>query len=94
LNVIGLNLDSTDDLFKPSAYLTEAYLLNQTFRHSDSPSASPFNLAFNTKSDFFSWLEEEGNEMRVRRFGHAMIGTTNRDVSQVDGEQDVLEPYK
>jgi hypothetical protein len=42
------------------------------------------------KGQFFSWLEEEGNEMRLKRFGHAMTGTAGWEdggsVSQADGE--------
>ncbi|KAF9653559.1 S-adenosyl-L-methionine-dependent methyltransferase [Thelephora ganbajun] len=79
----------TDELFKSSAYLTDAYLLEEISKHSSLPSAAPFNLAFRMKGQFFSWLEEEGNEMRLKRFGHAMTGTAGWEdggsVSQADG---------
>ncbi|KAL7277477.1 hypothetical protein ACG7TL_008398 [Trametes sanguinea] len=35
----------------------------------------PFNLAYDTQMDYFSWLESPGNEFRFERFGHAMTGT-------------------
>ncbi|KAI9063980.1 S-adenosyl-L-methionine-dependent methyltransferase [Trametes sanguinea] len=35
----------------------------------------PFNLAYGTQLDYFSWLESPGNEFRLERFGHAMTGT-------------------
>ncbi|TFK81004.1 S-adenosyl-L-methionine-dependent methyltransferase [Polyporus arcularius HHB13444] len=37
--------------------------------------ASPFNLAFDTQLKYYEWLEEPGNESRLRRFGHSMNGT-------------------
>jgi hypothetical protein len=59
-------------------------------KHSSLPSAAPFNLAFRVKGQFFSWLEEKGNEMRLKRFGHAMTGTAGWEdgggVGQADGE--------
>ena len=92
-----LKPDSTDELFKSSAYLTDAYLLNDISKHSTLPSAAPFNLAFGMKGQFFSWLEEEGNEMRLKRFGHAMTGTAGWEdggsVSRADGEEETLKPH-
>lgn len=84
--------DSTDELFKSSAYLTEAYLLDETSKHSSLLSTTPFNIAFQVKDRiFFRWLEEEGNEMRLKRFGHAMTGTAGWEDggsdSQADGEE-------
>ena len=91
-----LEHNSTDEFFKSSAYLTEAYLLNETSKHSTLPSAAPFNLAFGAKGQFFSWLEEEGNEMRLKRFGHAMTGTARWEdggsLSRADGEEGILQP--
>ena len=79
---------STDEMFKSSAYLTDAYL-NEASKHSTLQSAAAFNLAFGTKSQYFSWLEDKGNEVRLKRFGHAMMGTTRPEgcgnVNQVDG---------
>lgn len=84
--------DSTDELFKSSAYLTDAYLLDETSKYSSLLSTAPFNLAFQVKDQiFFRWLEEKGNEMRLKRFGHAMTGTAGWEdggsVSQADGEE-------
>ena len=85
-----METDSTDELFKSSAYLTDAYLLDDISKYSTLQSAAPFNLAFGTKAHFFGWLDEEGNEMRLKRFGHAMTGTAGWEdggsVSQADGE--------
>jgi hypothetical protein len=55
--------------------MTDAYLINASTKYSALPSASPFNLAFNTNQPFFNWLESGGNEMRLKRFGKAMTGT-------------------
>ncbi|KAG6825824.1 hypothetical protein H0H92_002297, partial [Tricholoma furcatifolium] len=73
----------TDELFKSSAYLTEAYLLGH-----DQPSRTPFGYAFETDVPFFAWLEGEGGEgrtglkvnkdkLRVERFGKAMSGSAS-----------------
>ena len=37
--------------------------------------ATPFNLAFDTQLAFFLWLETQGNEGRLVRFGHGMTGS-------------------
>ena len=76
---------STDEMFKSSAYLTDAYLLNEASKHSALQSAAPFNLAFGTEGQFYSWLEQGGNEMRLKRFGHAMRQTMG-NISQTIGE--------
>ncbi|KAG6820459.1 hypothetical protein H0H93_000213 [Arthromyces matolae] len=67
-----------DELFKSSAYLTEACLRNDSSR-------PPFGHAFDTDVEFFPWLEGEGGEdgsrivnkdkLRVERFGKAMSGS-------------------
>ncbi|KAI0780304.1 S-adenosyl-L-methionine-dependent methyltransferase [Fomes fomentarius] len=36
---------------------------------------APFNVAFNTRLDFFEWIELPGNEGRLVRFKHAMRGS-------------------
>ena len=41
---------------------------------------APFNLAFNTTTPYFEWLELPGNEARLRRFGPAMTGTAAWEV--------------
>ena len=49
------------------------------------------------KGQFFNWLEEKGNEMRLKRFAHAMIGTAGWEdggsVSQADGEEEASGPH-
>ncbi|KAF8066927.1 O-methyltransferase [Lyophyllum atratum] len=45
----------SDELFKSSAYLTEAYLLAR-----EDPPRPPFEHAFRTGAGFFAWLEGEG----------------------------------
>ncbi|GLB41210.1 putative O-methyltransferase [Lyophyllum shimeji] len=45
----------TDELFKSSAYLTEAFLLAR-----EDPPRPPFEHAFRTNAGFFAWLEGEG----------------------------------
>lgn len=41
---------------------------------------APFNLAFNTTAAYFEWLEQPGNEARLKRFGPAMTGTAAWEV--------------
>jgi len=53
---------STDELFKASSYLTEAYLLSpDASTEGTEPTRAPFNYAFNCMGvGFFPWLEGEG----------------------------------
>ncbi|TCD65381.1 ich1-like protein [Steccherinum ochraceum] len=44
------------------------------------PMFAPFNLAFQTTQPYFEWLEQEGNLMRLKRFGKAMTGTSGWEV--------------
>ncbi|KAF8506141.1 S-adenosyl-L-methionine-dependent methyltransferase [Hysterangium stoloniferum] len=60
-----------DEMFKASAYLTEAYTDSKT-KHSSEPSQAPFRRALSVDLPFFQWLESTN---RVRRFGVAMKGT-------------------
>jgi hypothetical protein len=63
-----VDIPSTDELFKSSAYLTEAYLLNTSTKYSRGPKHTPFNLAFQTDKGYFGWLEEEeGEDEEVER---------------------------
>ncbi|KAI1792209.1 S-adenosyl-L-methionine-dependent methyltransferase, partial [Ganoderma leucocontextum] len=64
-------------LFKSAAYLTDCYLPSLSGKAADDvpPMHAPFNLAFDTKTPYFEWLERPGNEMRLKRFGPAMTGT-------------------
>ena len=54
---------------------------------SQDPLAAPFNRAFQVPVHFFEWCEQPGNELRLRRFGAAMKGSTkihaNNDVPSV-----------
>lgn len=54
--------NSTDELQKSSAYLTEAYLLSpDAHKTGKSPTRAPFNYAFGCEGvGFFGWLEGEG----------------------------------
>ncbi|KAI0362999.1 S-adenosyl-L-methionine-dependent methyltransferase [Pilatotrama ljubarskyi] len=72
----------TDELFKSSAYLTDCYLpsLAKTDKEQENPMHAPFNLAFNTATPYFEWLEQPGNEVRLKRFGPAMTGTAAWEV--------------
>ncbi|KAI0794881.1 S-adenosyl-L-methionine-dependent methyltransferase [Abortiporus biennis] len=81
----------TDELFKASAYLTDCYLPRPvttstviTVKH---PMHAPFNVAFGTSKPYFEWLEEKGNEGRLKRFGKAMTGTGEWEVNNavIDG---------
>ncbi|KAK0200006.1 hypothetical protein DFS33DRAFT_1388306 [Desarmillaria ectypa] len=53
---------STDELFKSSAYITEAYLYSSdAHKNSNEPTHAPFNFAFGCEGvGFFGWLEGEG----------------------------------
>ena len=44
--------------------------------------AAPFNLAFKTQLKYYEWLEQPGNEHRLRRFGHGMNGTRSWELSE------------
>ncbi|KAI0828552.1 S-adenosyl-L-methionine-dependent methyltransferase [Trametes gibbosa] len=72
----------TDELFKSSAYLADCYLPSSSKKggDEDNPMHAPFNLAFNTTAAYFEWLEQPGNEARLRRFGPAMTGTAAWEV--------------
>ena len=49
------------------------------------------------KGQFFGWLEEEGNKMRLKRFGYAMTATAGVEGgggdSQADGKEEDLTPH-
>ncbi|KAI0666975.1 S-adenosyl-L-methionine-dependent methyltransferase [Trametes maxima] len=47
-----------------------------------TPYASPFNLAFDTKLNFFPWLELPENRARLHRFGRAMAGTRQWETTE------------
>ena len=73
-----MNTGSTDELFKSAAHLTDCYLPALSGKAADDALPAmhaPFNVAFNTKTPYFEWLERPGNEARLKRFGPAMTGT-------------------
>ncbi|KAM5545248.1 hypothetical protein V8D89_001359 [Ganoderma adspersum] len=49
---------------------------------------APFNVAFNTQLGLFSWFELSGNESRLVRFGHGMVGTR-----QCETKHEVLQGF-
>jgi hypothetical protein len=62
-------LDSTDELQKSAAYMTETYYLSPSKQTRDGtdPARAPFCFAFDTaknKTGFFGWLE---GEIHVKR---------------------------
>lgn len=62
-------LDSTDELQKSAAYMTETYYLSSSKQTRDGtdPARAPFCFAFDTvktKTGFFGWLE---GEIQVKR---------------------------
>ena len=64
-------LHSCDEGLKSSAFVTE-YLKDPTAH------TAPFNLALNTKSSMWEWLEEPKNDWRLRRFMAAMTNNDSR----------------
>jgi hypothetical protein len=74
---------STDELFKASAYLTEAYVLNDATKFSTQPTETPFNFAFGTEKGFFGWLEEgEGEGARCEE-GMWLKGSRDSDCKDI-----------
>ncbi|GJE87401.1 hypothetical protein PsYK624_034840 [Phanerochaete sordida] len=63
----------TDEALKSAAYLQDA-LLDPAFACSQEPTETARNLAFETNTAMFEWLEKEGNEHRLLRFGITMEG--------------------
>ncbi|KAI0737198.1 S-adenosyl-L-methionine-dependent methyltransferase [Daedaleopsis nitida] len=65
-----------DEAFKIMTNLTD-WLLNDH----GTKTASPFNQTFKTPLEYYTWLEEPGNEKRLVRFGHAMHGTQQFEIA-------------
>ena len=42
---------------------------------------APFNVAFDTRTRYFEWLERGENVFRLRRFGKAMTGSESQGTS-------------
>lgn len=62
---------SADEGLKSAAFMVEN-TIDPTTSFSQDPSTSPLARAFNTNVGFFEWLDQPGNERRLRRFGAAM----------------------
>ncbi|KAJ7875426.1 O-methyltransferase [Mycena leptocephala] len=74
--ISALVLMETDEGFKGSAYLTEAFL-NPTTAHSVKATDSPWNLSTKTDKFLFDWYDLPENAMRKTRFSFAMACSTN-----------------
>ena len=57
--------------------------------HSDDPTQTAFNVAFNTKDNFWTWVSKPGNEYRNTRFIMAMDG-----FSRLDRKETILQGEK
>ena len=79
--VFTLGRHSTDEILKASGYVADRYLPALS-KQDETASAmhAPFNVAFNTDLPYFEWLEQPGNEHRLKRFGPAMTGTAAWEV--------------
>ncbi len=83
LTVLGPDaLNSLDEGFKSSSYLTET-LLDPELGHSYESNKTAFNKAHNTKEDLWTWFEAPGNRLRLARFGTAMNGVKNMTPPEV-----------
>ena len=43
---------------------------------------SAFNAKFDTKLNYYEWLEQPGNERSLVRFGHAIHGTQQFEITE------------
>ncbi len=85
LTVLGPDaLNSLDEGFKSSSYLTET-LLDPELGHSYESNKTAFNKAHNTKEDLWTWFEAPGNRLRLARFGTAMNGVEGSLIVDVGG---------
>ena len=57
--------------------------------HSDDPTQTAFNVAFNTKDNFWTWVSKPGNEYHNTRFIMAM-----KSISKLDREETILQGEK
>ncbi len=57
--------------------LTDWLLNDQGKKHPTS-----FNQTFNTPLKYYEWIEQPGNEHRVVRFGHAMHGSQQFEITE------------
>ncbi len=68
---------SGDEAFRIMTNLAD-WLLNDQ----GTKTASPFSKTFETNLEYYTWLEEPGNEHRLVRFGHAMHGTQQFEIAE------------
>ncbi|KAJ7122489.1 O-methyltransferase, partial [Mycena crocata] len=73
--ISALVLMHTDEAFKGSAYLTEAFT-NPVTAHSATPTDSPWNIAARTDTFLFDWYDRPENEHLKTRFSFAMASST------------------
>ncbi|KIM79869.1 hypothetical protein PILCRDRAFT_790698 [Piloderma croceum F 1598] len=66
----------TDEVTKSGAYLRE-YMTNPAECKSIDMAHTPFNIAFNTEGNMFTWFREPSNASRLVRFNAAMRGSSN-----------------
>ncbi|KDQ60868.1 hypothetical protein JAAARDRAFT_125414 [Jaapia argillacea MUCL 33604] len=65
----------TDEVCKASSYLYET-LTDPVKKYSFSAIHAPMQQAFNMDRQFFSWIEEPGNEKRFSRYNACIRGTS------------------
>ncbi|KAJ7872708.1 O-methyltransferase [Mycena leptocephala] len=73
--ISALVLMHTDEAFKGSAYLTEAFTEPAT-AHSAKATDSPWNIATKTDAFLFDWYDRPENEHRKTRFSFGMACST------------------
>lgn len=86
--VAALLEHTTDEVMKASAYLTEV-LYDPVKKSSEEPQHAPLARAFNTNKTYFDWLEEPGNEHRLKRFSVAMEGS-----AKINSSDAILAGFK
>lgn len=80
--MVAMLMGAADQHFKASAYLTET-LTDPETAYSDDLDKAAVNVAFDTKLDYWSWLELPEQRMRLTRFGMAMSNRQMWDVTSI-----------
>lgn len=76
---IGAWIEMTaDEVMKASAYMTDVMFAPEMGK-SEAPEDAPLQTAFRTKKTLWAWLDEPGNEYRLKRLNVAQAGTNNLD---------------
>lgn len=70
----------TDEDYKGAGYILE-HLTDPETGFQEGQVRTPMMLAFGSKTDVWTWLEEPFNELRLRRFGVAMNGVSSMQSS-------------